>query len=279
MTLAFGAPNAFWAKLKSHQGAGPPVWHPLVHHCADVGAVAEALLTQPTWRTRLERLAVESMETRQWSRLSVLATLHDIGKLNIGFQAKGRPELGTKAGHVAEAVAAVTKPVFAALARLNAWGDATGELLVAALCHHGRPHAYAEAAACWQVAWWQPRLDLDPVKGLGDLLGHCEEWFPDAFAEGGPPLPVSAAFGHAFAGVVMLADWIASDERFFPLSSGSVHDRMPFARSQAHKLARHVNHDALGDQARQPKPGPVPPRRARGICTVSRSIGRGSIAR
>jgi CRISPR-associated endonuclease/helicase Cas3 len=43
--------------------------------------------------------------------------------------------------------------------------------------------------------------------------------FPKAFEEGGETVPDNPAFIHAFAGLLNLADWIGSDERFFPVSN------------------------------------------------------------
>jgi CRISPR-associated endonuclease/helicase Cas3 len=52
-------------------------------------------------------------------------------------------------------------------------------------------------------------------------IGQCAiDCYPEAFARGGEPLPDAPAFGHLFAGLVQLADWLGSDTRFFPLSNG-----------------------------------------------------------
>ena len=182
------------------------------------------------------RLAGQQLTEVSWARLSVLAALHDVGKLNIGFQAKGRPELGATTGHVKEALGALFRPeVFSCLAELpRAWGDATTGLLVSAVCHHGRPYnADAVADAAWQQSWWTPRAGLDPRHGAEDLFALCRGWFPAAFELGNPTLPGAPAFSHAFAGLVMLADWIGSDSRFFQFSEVRDGDRMTFARLKA----------------------------------------------
>jgi CRISPR-associated endonuclease/helicase Cas3 len=90
-----GQPTTFWSKLRRDGPACRELeWHSLADHCADVAAVVEALLALPLWRERLTRLAGRPLTDICVARLCVLAALHDIGKLNIGFQAKGRPELG-----------------------------------------------------------------------------------------------------------------------------------------------------------------------------------------
>jgi CRISPR-associated endonuclease/helicase Cas3 len=169
------------------------------------------------------------------ARLSVLAALHDIGKLNIGFQAKGRQDLGSTAGHVMEALSALFQPVFACLQCLGDWGESVTDLLIASLCHHGRPHNETLASAGWQESWWRPRGGLDPRAGAENMLGRCRLWFPDAFLAQVPPLPGTSDIVHAFAGLVMLADWIASDTAFFPFSMEGEGDRMAVSRARARR--------------------------------------------
>ena len=71
---------------KSDRGE-PGRIHLLEHHLADVGASFEALLEQPTIRQRLAHSGGrEDLDQVTVSRLSVLAALHDIGKVNMGFQ-------------------------------------------------------------------------------------------------------------------------------------------------------------------------------------------------
>jgi len=133
----FGEPTTFWGKLTRPTSA-PCEWHPLFDHCADVAAVVEVLLDLPVWQRRFTRLAGRDLGSVVWTRLAALAALHDIGKLNLGFQAKGRPDLGATAGHVAEALAALSKDVLSSLYELESWGEGAGGLLVSAICHHGR---------------------------------------------------------------------------------------------------------------------------------------------
>lgn len=246
-----GVPTTFWGKLRRlSDNPAEWGWHPLLDHCADVAAVTQTLLQLPVWQRRLARLAGRELGAADRARLCVLAALHDVGKLNLGFQAKGRTDLGTTAGHVAEAVAAVAREdVLPSLNRLSGWGDSVGPLLLSAISHHGRPHSLNSVAAGFQASWWRARDGLDPRAGCEKIVESCQRWYPEAF-EAGAKLPDEAAFGHAFAGVVMLADWIGSDTRFFRFSEPD-EDRMPFARVKALEaiaaLALDVPHEARVD--------------------------------
>ena len=56
---------------------------------ADVGACLEALLAQPTICRRLARSGgLDDLAPSTIARLCVLAALHDVGKVNVGFQAQ-----------------------------------------------------------------------------------------------------------------------------------------------------------------------------------------------
>jgi CRISPR-associated endonuclease/helicase Cas3 len=236
-----GEPTDFWGKLQGQaEGGGPCEWHPLIDHCADVAAVTETLLDLPLWRDRLSRLAGGDLDAVMRARLGVLAALHDVGKFNIGFQAKGRPDLGPTAGHVTEAVAALGHPPIAVLGEIEQWGDWAVDLLIAAICHHGRPIRVEAAAASWQRSWWAPRAGLDPTDGIRRLFARCRGWFPAAFEPARGP-GVAPEFTHAFAGLVMLADWIASDDELFPFATDGMCDRMPQAREFAAKSARSLS--------------------------------------
>ena len=63
--------------------------HLLEHHLADVGACFEALMRQPTIRKRLATTGgLDDLDESLVARLSALAALHDIGKVNMGLQAR-----------------------------------------------------------------------------------------------------------------------------------------------------------------------------------------------
>ena len=136
--------------------------HLLEHHLADVGACFEALLAQPTIRKRLAHSGgLDDLDDAAVARLSILAALHDIGKANVGFQARvwqvsdfpeglRRP---SPSGHYNELVPLLKGDdrrtagwFFDALGwwwdATETWDDYGGEtvcaLFVASLSHHGQ---------------------------------------------------------------------------------------------------------------------------------------------
>jgi hypothetical protein len=90
---------ALWAKLKRDTAGQVIGWHSLVDHSADVAAVVERLLIQPTIRKRLATAADRSdLDEVTRARLGALSFLHDIGKANRGFRARvdtQAPPVGT----------------------------------------------------------------------------------------------------------------------------------------------------------------------------------------
>jgi CRISPR-associated endonuclease/helicase Cas3 len=210
-------------------------WHPLVDHLIDVAASFERLCRCRCIRRSLERAAGRSLSPQDIGRLRVLAFLHDFGKANSGFQAKrfasglGPPAGWPRpAGHGIEATRIFAEEAFTYLVdklpveAMCTWGDAVDSLLKASISHHGRP--VIEDASDWARAIWRPvktREDTwlyDPALVLDEIGQAAVTLFPEAFEPGGDPLPEAPLFGHLFAGLIQLADWLGSDTRFFPYS-------------------------------------------------------------
>lgn len=248
-----GAPTTLWGKLEREGDEPVHAWHPLFGHCADVAACAEALLRDTSLGRKLAKLSGrEGLDELSVARLGALAALHDIGKLNLGFQRKGDAEPRDVAGHVREVLAvmgstyAVGERLLTVLParELSAWApdDAGMELLIASIGHHGRPVSLREMAPRDAARLWERDSTRDPFVGLAELVRLVRSWFPAAFA--GPPetLPGAPAFQHAFSGLVMLADWLGSDRDFFPFAE-DLGDRMPFARERAREIVRALHLD------------------------------------
>lgn len=236
-----GHPTGFWGKLRRADDGSVSEWHPLVHHCLDVACCAEALLTRTVLGPRLARLVGQAcLSPRTVARLSVVAALHDLGKFTHGFQAKATAThaRGT-GGHVGPGAAAVRpldpcSTIWAddALGELLGWvedSEAMQGLMLASVGHHGRP-----APRNAEHGDWRPSRERDPLAGVRALMLSCRATFPAAFECCQERLPGAAEFQHAFAGLVMLADWLGSDaDRWFPYSASEHDDHGPIARRQA----------------------------------------------
>ncbi|SUS08723.1 CRISPR-associated endonuclease/helicase Cas3 [uncultured Defluviicoccus sp.] len=246
-----GWPERAWGKLR-RLARGPSdqiEWHPLVDHCADVAACVEALLIQPTIANRL---GLDPNDQMRIARIGALAFLHDLGKANRGFQNKkyrrpddSYPRGVDPAGHVRELAPLFDSDHLASrlielvpFETMASWGPeaAICGLLSASVSHHGTPFdPWSSDPECRYRfrQLWEPAADgYDPFVAISELGSALRRWFAAAFENGGTPLPNSPAFQHAFAGLVMLADWLGSDTKFFPYSR-SDDDRMAFAREQA----------------------------------------------
>ena len=263
--------SRFWAKAQPYRQQGPERIHLLEHHLADVGACFESLLAQPIIRQRLARSGgLDTLDDATAARLSLFAALHDIGKVNVGFQTRiwrdadfpaGRLRPG-HAGHYHE-LAPVLRDEDSATAEwffgnldwwwdaVESWDDCGGEtvcaLFIAALSHHGQP-LQLEGRLNSNTRLWEGYGELDPageVRRIGEL---ARRWFSDAFATGAPSLPSAPEFQHHFLGLCTLADWIGSNEDWFPFCGESRDDYMEQAHEQARRAVEKVGLDLAGQR-------------------------------
>lgn len=252
--------DQFWAKARPQRA--PERLHLLEHHLADVGACLEALLRQPTIRRRLAQTAGRAdLDESTTARLCVFAALHDIGKVNTGFQTQvwrdadlpeRRPQ---RAGHTLDLApvlmgedAESASWFFQALGwdELTQWdargGEVVSDLLVVALSHHGLP-LQLDGDRQRNPKIWRPYGRLDPeqyTRRIGSLL---REWFPPAWDSAAPPLPEAAAFQHMFLGLCTLADWIGSNEDWFPFDDEPADGYLSRAREQAQTAIAEIGLD------------------------------------
>ncbi|MCB9756492.1 MAG: CRISPR-associated helicase Cas3' [Myxococcales bacterium] len=116
-------------------------------------------------------------------------------------------------------------------------------LLFASICHHGKPVRIKTPVKLKQN--WSKGPFGDPFAGVASLASATRAWFPRAYADGSP-LPSSPAFQHAFAGLVMLADWLGSDTKFFPYTNDGDAARIEYARSRARQALEWLGLDTRG---------------------------------
>jgi CRISPR-associated endonuclease/helicase Cas3 len=219
-----GQPATYWGKLRRDDSLNVVAWHPLIAHCADVAAVTRALFAHSILRDRLELLHHGELTDVHVERLCCLAALHDVGKFNHGFQNRAAAPKGPFVGHVWEIARlfrssdAIRDELVEALGlqAMFQWFHSEQDFmafLLSAFAHHGEP---VTTQPGFKSSLWEPDDRRDPVRGIASLRADVEGWFPSAFSGQAPPFAGATEFQHAFNGLLTLADWIASDERFFP---------------------------------------------------------------
>ncbi|MFY9261105.1 MAG: CRISPR-associated helicase Cas3' [Gallionella sp.] len=228
--------------------------HPLVDHLIDVAACFESLCQCHAIRRALEQAAGRSLDSGDIARLSVLVFLHDIGKANSGFQAKRwqkwqdipkRWGVLVHAGHGSEALK-LFEPELESLLMLlpieqmDSWGEACYSLLVASISHHGRPIKDPPPDSLF---WTKPSPLYNPADTLKEIGDCALTLYPQAFQTSEQLLPDAPAFGHLFAGLVQLADWLGSDTKFFPFSAAG-EDRASTAKQKARRAIVALGLDA-----------------------------------
>ena len=261
-----------WGKRRSDDGNVETARLGLAEHSMDVAAVFESIANLPSIRRTMTELAECEITRESVARLCVLAFLHDIGKANAGFQSKALPDntrhdwlarngiRPDQCGHT-HAVAGLlcNQGKQAALAQcfplehILGWGAATADLWTASISHHGTPiNADTLNASIhrWQTQSWEPAYNYDPMKEVTRLGEWVRKWFPMAWGDGAD-LPVTPAFTHYFAGLVSLADWIASNdqESFFPYDGHADTPRPMFSRTRAREVIRRMHLDVEAARA------------------------------
>lgn len=232
-------PNA-WGKADAHGE-----FHALEAHSMDVAAVFEALCRLPVMTRHLQRATGRALASSDIPRMAALVYLHDLGKLEPGFQAKARPELACPAdvNHSVHGVLSLDRafggtsdPLGPIADRLRTWGEGMKDLMMAIFAHHGRP---VEAPATSGKS-----LDVKGYDRKGAIDDYLRLWtmaWPDL--EAGSVLPARPDLVHLVAGLAALADWIGSDRRFFDFVANPGPDYPARARQAAQNALRVIGLD------------------------------------
>lgn len=248
----FGPPTELWGKVSQSDPTRRQgeilAWHPLIDHCADVAACFEALTFLPSVHARMEALIGHGLDARHLERLSALAMLHDLGKGNAGFQSKVFPaseqHRSAPRGHLREAAALLMHPEHGQslvaglqLAEMAGWfteaDEALLQMLWAAWSHHGIPLAVQPGSLVGlDFDAWKPWRWATPEATITVFAAELAVHHQDAF-QAAPPINATAEFQAFFSGLLALADWIGSSERFFPYAEPGDGPRMPWARRRA----------------------------------------------
>ena len=229
-------PPFFWGKFRKER------YLPLASHCIDVAMVFRGLCELPGMRRALEAAAGRSLSEQDLDRLAVLALYHDIGKANLGFQQKVVDRRFVGVGHIRELGALFVDPNLASRFRdainaelMSSWfedDDAAEALLIAAWSHHGRPVSFkyeTTGPVARAHRLWLADDGRDPMHATSELVDAARSAFPLAFTDGAP-LPAAIALQHRFAGLLMLADWLGSDEDLYPVEEAPPLQRIEASR-------------------------------------------------
>lgn len=209
----------YWGKADANRAQGPS-WHPLIYHVLDVAAVADAILAREPESTRMRLAALLGLcwdAARPW--LLLLIACHDLGKCCPGFQCKWKVLANLDAGPSPDTSinhAFVSQIELSEFLRELDWPDELADLVADAVgCHHGErasptalDHLGSNRRALGKPEWHAARLGL--FKALITV-----------FAPGAPPTK-PALSGPDFmllAGLTSFADWIGSNETFFPFGT------------------------------------------------------------
>lgn len=221
---------SFWGKTRMLDGAGYS-WHPLAYHSLDVAAVAIVLL-------RDRRLL--AVDPTYHAALATLVAWHDLGKFTRPFQAKAKqfwpPVLGEfratnpAHGHDSAGFGLLNGPLEALRDWLLPGWKAYATGLLRAVCgHHGRPPqsmehvSFEEACQPCQAAASAFAADAARVIGAEPISR--------------PDLETARRLVWQMAGLTVLADWIGSNEIWFPFDPTPIplEDYWPQAVARAAK--------------------------------------------
>lgn len=239
-----------WAKSSTTEDGR---WHPLILHTLDVAAAADAIIAREPNTTRKRLAEVIGLEWDQacpW--LLLLIACHDLGKGCPGFQYKWRNLSGLDGGASPDTTinhAFVSQVELLPLLIEVGWPEETAELVADAVgCHHGErasPNTIrnleGNRRALGKPEWREARRAI--FEALIQVLAPTKA--PTKITLTGPDFML-------LAGLTSFADWIGSNELYFPF--GTPEDCDNLAGWFATRRACHAETalDAIGWMPRSP---------------------------
>lgn len=198
------SPPHFWAKTSADGLPGISVRD----HCINVGTVAEAILS----------LLPKSVTALLPDGSSTLAALHDVGKITLGFQIKCAHWLlqqGLPKFSEGEQALSVSDHALVSQAFLLPHLGLEGKIWAVAVgSHHGKPKGKTVKKPLEAQPEWFEQNRLAVSEELKQVFGPL------------PTFGLNSRFSRdhsdlwILAGLITLADWIGSNERWFPPDHG-----------------------------------------------------------
>lgn len=213
-----------WAKTDKN---GNENWHSLVLHMLDVAASADAILAREPEATRTRMAAILGMawpDARPW--LLFIIACHDLGKACPGFQCKWKNLTGLQLPrnpNTAINHAFVGQFALAAWLRKMCWPDELAEKVADAVgCHHGERASQKdqdEAVCEIQIGRGERLVAIrnDWVLARQGVMEALLTVFSPSQTPAKPDL--SGPDFMLLAGLTSFADWIGSNEEWFPFGT------------------------------------------------------------
>ena len=214
----------FWGKARPSDPDRGPGWHPLVFHSLDVAAVGEALLAGRRGPgSGLPRL-LGLPEDDAFPLVCFLLALHDIGKFARKFQAKAPclypecfgndpAELSAHYDHGAGGLrlfrAAPEMFKLPSEAGVSVWEP----LISAVTGHHGNP---PEPGSESGLAGLRSDFGKAGINAAQDFIQQAHKLFDVPSRLPAMDRKRARRASHALAGLAVLADWIGSNQDWFP---------------------------------------------------------------
>lgn len=237
----------FWGKAQPRHDDAGPCWHPLAFHCLDVAAVGEALMERHQGlRDSLHGhlgLPAEAADTL----ICFLLCLHDIGKFAKRFQAKVPDRYPACFGDDASLVssgydhgAGGLRLFIACPSSFGLPGGTTSQVwrpLVSAVTgHHGAP---PESGGETSLATVKRDFGTKGIEAAYSFIQATRALF--CLPQDLPTLDRDRTrrTSFALAGLAVLADWIGSNQHWFPYRDagdfGSLEAYLGWTRERAHQ--------------------------------------------
>ncbi len=230
-----------WAKTGN---PGDERWHPLALHVLDVAASADAILMREPERTRWRLAAVLGLDwqaAKPW--LLLLIACHDLGKGCPGFQCKWKNLSGLDAGASPDTTvnhAFVSQVELLSLLDELGWPEGLADMVADAVgCHHGERaspttliNLEGNRRALGKPEWCEARRAI--FEALIKVLAPTEP--PTKPTLSGPDFML-------LAGLTSFADWIGSNEQYFPFGTPEDCADLPgwFATRRQHNAEEALN--------------------------------------